>query len=339
MNIDQRIKAFASLGDFLRNIPEDEFQSITANIRNENPWFTPGSVTRALSAIGENLTEYSLKNWLKNYDFSIARNAKIALVLAGNIPAVGFHDIMCVLLSGNTAVVKLSSKDRFLVKYLLDRLCEIAPPLADRIVINENQLKDFDAVIATGSDNTSRYFEYYFGKYPHIIRKNRTSVAILSGDESTEELKALGEDVFSYFGLGCRNVSKLFVPEHYNFNKLFESWEPFKAVIDHHKYCNNYDYQKSILLVNREKFLDNGFVILQPSERIVSPISVVYHETYRDADHLSGILKAIESKVQTVVGNGPLARVGFGDAQCPAVSDYADNVDTMKFLEGLNKTG
>ena len=339
MHIDQRIKAFASLGNFLRNIAAEEFQSITVNVRNENPWFTESSVGMALSAIGENLTEYSLKNWLKNYDFSITRDAKVALVLAGNIPAVAFHDIMCVLLSGNTAVIKLSSKDRFLIKYILDKLCGFEPELARQIIINEDQLKGFDAVIATGSDNTSRYFEYYFGKYPHIIRKNRTSVAVLSGSETGDELNALGKDVFAYFGLGCRNVSKLFVPEGYVFNTLFESWEPFKEIINHHKYCNNYDYQKSILLVNREKFLDNGFVILQPSERIVSPISVVYHEAYRDLDHLGQLLEGIGDKVQTIVGNGPLTRVRFGDAQCPAVSDYADNVDTLRFLESLNKTG
>ena len=336
MNIEERIKAFASLGEFLRTIPEDQFQSITADIRNENPWFTPPSVAMSLSSIGENLTEYSLKKWLKNYDFSITGKRKIALVLAGNIPAVGFHDLMCVLLSGHIAVIKYSSKDRYLIRFILDKLREISPPLGDQIIINEELLKDFDAVIATGSDNTSRYFEYYFSKYPHIIRKNRSSVAILHGGESDDALNQLGKDVFTYFGLGCRNVSKIFVPENYQFDKLFTSWETFKEIVNHHKYCNNYDYQKSILLINRENFLDNGFVILQPSDKIVSPISVVYHESYRDMDHLQTLLEGIKDKTQTIVGDSSLARVKFGEAQCPALSDYADNVDTLKFLEELN---
>lgn len=339
MNIEERIKAFASLGEFLRTIKEEELQSITAAIANENPWFTAASVAMSLSTIGENLTEYSLKNWLKNYDFSTPRPRKVALILAGNIPAVGFHDIMSVLLSGHIAVIKYSSKDRYLTQFLLDKLRELAPSLGQQIIVSEELLKDFDAVIATGSDNTSRYFEYYFSKYPHIIRKNRTSVALLHGGESDDELTQLGKDVFSYFGLGCRNVSKIFVPENYQFDKLFRSWEPFKEIVNHHKYCNNYDYQKSILLINREPFLDNGFVILQPSERIVSPISVVYHESYRDMDNLRTILDAIKEKIQTIVGDAPLARVKFGDAQCPALSDYADNVDTLRFLEQLNTTG
>ena len=205
--------------------------------------------------------------------------------MAGNIPAVGFHDVLCVLLNGDSALIKLSSKDTVLLKFLLEKLIEINPGFSSKIQYAE-RLKSFDAVIATGSDNTSRYFEYYFGKYPHIIRKNRTSVAILDGTENEKDLTQLGTDVFSYFGLGCRNVSKLFVPSGYNFGPLFRSWELFKEIEHHHKYHNNYHYQKSIFLVSVIPHLDNGFVLLQESERLVSPIAVVYYEYYTKPDEL-----------------------------------------------------
>jgi hypothetical protein len=333
MNIDQRIKSFASLGTYLRNMPAHDLQTLTDSTRNQNPWFTPSSVQRSLGAIGEILTEDSLTNWLKNYEFSTTP-AKVALVLAGNIPAVGFHDLLCVLISGNNAVVKLSSKDQILIEFLLEKLYDLEPAFRDKVEIVD-RLVVFDAVIATGSDNTSRYFEYYFGKYPHIIRKNRSSVAILTSTETTEELSDLSDDVFSYFGLGCRNVSKIFIPEDFSFDRLFKSWDRFSEIIHHHKYCNNYDYQKSILLVNREKFLDNGFVILQQSDKIVSPISVVYYEFYKNNEELKSRLDGVREKIQVIVGKHPYAKIPFGKAQCPSVNDYADNVDTMHFLTGL----
>jgi hypothetical protein len=205
---------------------------------------------------------------------------------------------------------------------------------ADRIIVAE-QLKNFDAVIATGSDNTSRYFEYYFGKYPHIIRKNRTSVGILEGDEDSESLLALGFDVFSYFGLGCRNVSKVFVPQDFGFDQLFPAWEKYQGIIHHHKYCNNYDYQKSILLVNQQPFLDNGFVLVQESDRLVSPISVLFYERYSDMSQLRERLAAASDKIQVVEGNHAVCDVGFGRSQQPQLGDYADKVDTMQFLSNL----
>jgi hypothetical protein len=333
MNITQRIKAFASLGSFLKNISQEELQTLTLDTRNQNPWFTPGSVELALNSISALLDEDSLKNWVKNYNFS-TDSKKVALVLAGNIPLVGFHDLLSVLIAGHYAQLKMSSKDQHLMKFMIDKLIDIEPEFSERISIEE-RLKNFDAVIATGSDNTSRYFEYYFGKYPHIIRKNRTSVAVLNGDENDNQLKALGRDVFTYFGLGCRNVSKLFVPENYSFNKLFTCWDIYSDIINHHKYCNNYDYQKSILLVNQQPFLDNGFVILQQSERIVSPISVVYYEFYRDLNDLKSKLEQVAEKIQVTIGKSPLATVDFGRAQQPGLADYADNLDTLKFLSGL----
>jgi hypothetical protein len=333
MNIDQRLKAFATLGDYIKNIGQEEMQTLTWETRNQNPWFTPASVEMALSAIGELLDEDSLKKWVKNYDLSSA-SKRVALVLAGNIPMVGFHDLLSVLMSGHSALLKLSSKDQFLITSLINKLTEIEPAFSNKIELVE-RLKDFDAVIATGSDNSARYFEYYFAKYPHIIRKNRTSVGIITGKETEADLRALGKDVFSYFGLGCRNVSKLFVPDYYKFDRLFESWEVYADIINHHKYCNNYDYQKSILLVNRQDFLDNGFVIIQHSDKIVSPISVVYYDYYEDEIHLQERLNEIKDKTQVVVGGSPFAQVAFGNAQCPGLNDYADKIDTMKFLAEL----
>lgn len=230
-------------------------------------------------------------------------------------------------------MIKLSSKDSFLMRYIVDELVKLEPEFKSRIEIAE-RLKDFDAVIATGSDNTSRYFEFYFGKYPHIIRKNRTSAAVLTGNESDQDLLLLGKDVFSYFGLGCRNVSKLFVPDGYPLERVLDNWKGYENIIHHHKYCNNYDYQKSILLVNRQPFLDSGFVILQESDRMVSPISVVFYEYYNDESAIQERLNELSDKIQVVVGR-PAAYKPFGEAQYPRIDDYADNVDTMEFLCSL----
>lgn len=256
-------------------------------------------------------------------------------MLAGNIPLVGFHDLLSVLISGHHVQLKLSSKDSKLIQYLIKHLIWLEPAFEKIIKIKENKLENFDAVIATGSDNSARYFEYYFGKYPNIIRKNRSSCVILNGNESEEEMEALGEDIFSYFGLGCRNVSKAFVPKGYDLAKILSRWESYKEIIHHHKYCNNYDYQKSILLVNLIPFLDNGFILLQENEKLVSPISVLFYEYYTDQEDLEIKLNINKEKIQCIVGSNSLATVPFGGAQYPEVWDYADNVDTLTFLEKL----
>jgi len=327
----QRINAFASLGQWLENLSPDEWQFISDRTRAENPWFTEQNVRSAVTGIIAFLKPDVLSHWASRYP--VPHHAwRVGIVMAGNIPMVGFHDLLAVIVSGHSAYIKLSSKDQFLIRYVTSKLIEFDPALQEHIVFVE-QLKNFDAVIATGSDNSSRYFEYYFGKYPSIIRKNRTSVAVLSGDETTDDLKRLAEDVFLYFGLGCRNVSKLFVPRGYALAKVLDAWEGFHDIIHHHKYCNNYDYQKSILLVNSMPFLDNGFVMLQESERLVSPISVIFYEFYDDAAQLNQRLTALEDKIQCIVGHAQHpARVQFGYAQHPAIDDYADRVDTMKFL-------
>jgi hypothetical protein len=228
------------------------------------------------------LNKADLEKWLKKYNIVQAGNKKVGLVLAGNIPLVGFHDVLCVLATGNHALIKVSSQDARLIKYVLNKLVEIDNSYTDKFSFVE-RLENFDAIIATGSNNTSRYFEYYFGKVPNIIRKNRNSIALLTGNESAEQLSALGHDIFDYYGLGCRNVSKLLVPEGYNFNFFFESIEHFAPIINHHKYNNNYDYNKSIYLVNRDEHLDNGFLLLKQDTRLTSPLACLYYEIYASA--------------------------------------------------------
>lgn len=335
MRIEERVKAIVQLGEYIKTLPEETFKTLAERIRVENPWFTEESLRMAVSGLGLFLDEKKLKSWLSGYTLVDDKPPKkIALILAGNIPMVGFHDLLCVLIHGDIALVKLSSKDSVSMKWITGKLVEIDNRFADKIIFAD-QLKSFDAVIATGSDNSARYFDYYFGKYPHIIRKNRTSVAILDGTESEREMKSLGTDVFSYFGLGCRNVSKLFVPSGYKFDALLKSWEPFKDIIHHHKYCNNYDYQKSVLLVTQTPFLDNGFIMIQESERLVSPISVLYFEYYSSGEALQEKINKVSDKLQCIVGKAAPATVNFGETQYPALGDFADQVDTMKFLESL----
>jgi hypothetical protein len=291
----------------------------------------------AVRAIAAMLNKRDLEKWLQNESGNAELKMRsIGLILAGNIPIVGFHDILCVLASGHKALIKLSSQDQKFIPYILEKLIEIEPAF-ERQISFIDRLKDFDAVIATGSNNTSRYFDYYFSKVPHIIRKNRNSVAVLNGQESREDLKALGHDIFDYFGLGCRNVSKLYVPKDYVFEEFFESIEEFKSVADHHKYNNNYDYNKSIFLVNLDKHLDNGFILLKEDSRFVSPLAVLYYEEYHNIEQLGSELIKNEDLIQCIVSNSklPLSTVPFGQSQCPGLFDYADGVDTMKFLREL----
>jgi hypothetical protein len=335
MNLQDRILAFEKLGKYLHAIDEVTLEEIIQRARNENSWFTPESIKLSLQGVARFLGAESLQKWISAYNLDPKRAKKVAVVMAGNIPLVGFHDFLSVLMSGHSIMIKPSSKDTFLLKWVSDKLVEFEPRFLERITYSE-QLRNFDAVIATGSDNSSRYFEYYFGKYAHIIRKNRTSCAILSGFESDDELQKLGLDVFNYFGLGCRNVSKIYIPREYELEKLLKNWERYAGIINHHKYNNNYDYQKSILLVNRVHFYDTGFVLLQQNERLVSPIAVVYYEYYDDYNSLKKKITDTSDKIQCIVGNMKPATVVFGQAQSPEVWDYADQVDTLKFLEGLN---
>jgi hypothetical protein len=258
----------------------------------------------------------------------------VAVVMAGNIPAVGFHDLLCVLISGNRLMARLSSNDKQLLPAICDMLVGIEPGFADRFSFTEEQISGFDAVIATGSNNTARYFNYYFGKYPHIIRKNRNGVAVLTGNETEKELKALGEDIFTYFGLGCRNVSKLFIPDGYDVKILLDALQVFEKAGDHHKYHNNYDYNKSIYLVNGDDHFDNGFLLLKEDASIASPVSVVYFERYSAIGKLNDLINGNLEDIQCVVSTDRKIHGAIppGTTQHPKLWDYADGVDTMKFL-------
>ncbi|HEY2580587.1 MAG TPA: acyl-CoA reductase, partial [Mucilaginibacter sp.] len=260
-NRTQLINLFSELGAQLAQ-PNEPLLAVINDERQYNAWFTTESVLQAVTAIGKMLNKDDLTAWLANYDLENEPSKKVGLILAGNLPMVGFHDVLCVLITGNHALIKASSQDARLIKYVLQMLVDIESGFADQFSFVE-RLENFDAVIATGSNNSSRYFEYYFGKVPHIIRKNRNSLALLTGDETADQLYALGYDIFDYYGLGCRNVSKLMVPKGYNFNFFFESIEAFNPIINHHKYNNNYGYNKSIYLVNSYKHFDNGFLLLK----------------------------------------------------------------------------
>ena len=354
MTILQRIEAFEILGKFLvqfnterKDEPSlteinakffDDFQKLIQQVHIYNPWFAEQFVLKSIKAVSLNLSKKNIEKWLKKY--GILNNSghellkKTGVVLAGNIPLVGFHDFLSVLITGNIFLGKLSSKDDKLLPFIKTVLVEINDEFEDRIIFTDENLKGFDAIIATGSNNSARYFEYYFNNYPHIIRKNRNAVAVLTGDETGAELRAIGEDIFDYFGLGCRNVSKLLVPENYNFDKFFKSIEPYSYLYNHHKYANNYDYNRSVYLLNRTPHLDNGFLLLKEDEGISSPIGVVYFQLYKDLSQVNEYLKLNQDHIQCVVSKNKDIKGAIkpGTSQKPELWDYADGIDTIKFL-------
>jgi hypothetical protein len=338
MTLEERIQAFATLGKVIRELPEEDFEKLAWKIENNNNWFTQDQTRAAFVALADFLHEDKLIEWLAPYHIQTPIKPKtIGIMMAGNIPAVGFHDLLAVLISGNYATVKLSSGDAVSIRWIVEKLTEIEPRFRGSVIFEE-MLKGKDAYIATGSDNSARYFEYYFGKYPHIIRKNRTSIAVLTGDESNEELLELGRDIFQYFGLGCRNVSKVYIKEEKSLIDLLDSISGSHFMTSHHKYLNNYDYNKSIYLVNKEPHLDNGFLLLKESEELVSPIGVLYYEYYHDLSDLESKLNKIQDKIQCTVSKNAWfpGSLKFGEAQCPNLTDYADGVDTIAFLQQLN---
>ncbi|MFT4033529.1 MAG: acyl-CoA reductase [Siphonobacter sp.] len=330
MLISEKINAFSKLGTWLK---ENDLEEWAQAAQRKNGWFTKENVLTSLQKLADTyLSKPLLENWVALYPMpGTQETRKVGLVLAGNIPAVGFHDILCVLMAGHQAYIKPSSQDEILISGLLQKLVEIEPALEEVIVFTE-RMNDVDAVIATGSDNSARHFEYYFAKKPHLIRKNRTSVAVLTGQETPEELLALGKDVLTYYGLGCRNVSKLYVPTGYDFTVFFETIAPLDTITCNHKFLHNYDYNKSIYLVNRTPFLDNGFLMITESEALVSPISVLFFEYYNSPGQLTERLQQQANKLQCIVGNAEPAHIGFGQTQSPQLWDYADQVDTMQFL-------
>lgn len=335
--LSDRIEAFSALGLLLSSLEPDEKFELFRRANNQNSWFTESSMDSALHGLARLLEGEKLTIWLSSYQFpEIDQPKKVGILMAGNIPGVGFHDLMCVLISGHIAVAKLSSADSYFSSWLIQKLIEVEPRFQNYIQIEE-MLKGMDAYIATGSDNSARYFNYYFGKYPSIIRSNRTSVAVLTGDESEEDLDKLGKDIFLYFGLGCRNVSKIFVKNVHQLQHFLDVMEKFKDVALNHKYLNNYEYIKSIYLVNSEPHLDNGFLILRESKELVSPIGVLFYEIYENQEELLSLLNSQEAKIQCVVGDQVVipGATPYGEAQYPQPWEYADKVDTMRFLLGL----
>lgn len=350
MTIEKRIEVFTQLGRFLnlfakaRNgipdvAPEEEklHRSLWEKIENakhHNGWFTEENVLFSFQQWANVLSKENLTRWVSQYDIPSSQNPKtVAIIMAGNIPLVGFHDFLSVLISGNKVLVKQSSNDNLFLPILVDFLILKAAGFEELIEFTDGKLENFDAVIATGSNNTARYFEYYFSQKPHIIRKNRVSTAVLNGSETEEELKLLGKDIFRYFGLGCRNVSKLYVPENYDFDQFFKSIFDWKDLINHSKYANNYDYNKAVYLMSDFKILDNGFVLLKEDESLHSPIGVIFYEYYSDKDKLKSQIEARSDQLQCVVSKGFVENsIPFGKTQQPKLWDYADGVDVMEFL-------
>ncbi len=338
------LDAFHKLGAFLTEFCEDDkptdsqwterLKETITKAGQQNSWFTQENVHYALGQWGALLQKEKLAKWLEGYGHNTPKQAKtIAIIMAGNIPLVGFHDFLCVLLTGNSVLSKLSSNDRYLLPFLSEFLVAQAPGLENRIRFTEEKLTDFDAVIATGSTNTGRYFDYYFKKYPSIIRKNRNSVAVLTGSESEVELAALGEDIFRYFGMGCRSVSKIMVPQKYDFTSFFEAIYPYNEVINNHKYANNYDYNKAVFLMSQFKMLDNNFLLIKEDNGFGSPIGTLYYEYYKDITSLNTYLEASKEHLQCVVAKADIPNaLPFGSTQLPQLNDYADGVDTLKFL-------
>jgi acyl-CoA reductase LuxC len=352
MNLIQKKAAFIALGQFLgqfsldnskkkegilhNDLFFDRFMDLIELSQSHNGWFTPEQVHFAINSWAEALTEDNLSQWLSKYDFSNVQQKTVGLILAGNIPLVGFHDFLSVLISGHKVLVKTSSNDQKLLPFLAEYLIAVEPKMAGYIAFIEGKLEGFDAVIATGSNNTARYFEYYFKDKPSIIRKNRNSVAVLNGKESKEDLVGLGEDIFRYFGLGCRNVSKLFVPKDYDFKVFFEAIYEYRDVIYYEKYANNYDYNKAVFLMSQFQLLDNEFLTIKEDISYASPISSVFYEFYDDLEVVKQRLKNDEEQLQCIVSNSLTDNsISFGQTQKPKLWDYADNVDTLEFLNKI----
>lgn len=346
--MQQRIDAFIKLGEFLSQFSVSGIkkkENITFNdlffegfkhqvkiAEENNSWFTKDNILFSLGSWSKTLTKQNISAWTQN--IKINKNTKtVAIIMAGNIPLVGFHDFLSVLISGHAVLVKQSSNDKNLLPYIAKYLEYVAPIFKEKITFTEEKLTNFDAVIATGSNNTARYFEHYFKGKPSIIRKNRNSVAILTGQESDEEITNLSDDIFQYFGLGCRSVSKLYVPEGYNFDAFFNGMFNKREIINNAKYANNYDYNKAVYLMSEFDLLENGFLMIKEDESYASPIATIFYEYYTDINTLKGKLNADSEKIQCVVSNNfTNTEIKFGDTQNPQLWEYADGVNTLNFL-------
>jgi hypothetical protein len=348
MNLTERVSAFVKLGAefnaLLSGRPTTQagkkLLDLLPDFYHRNGWYAEENIRHRLKTLADGLEKNVLEKWLAAYSIPEITNAKkVGVILAGNIPLVGFDDFRCVLLSGNKCCGKLPSDDKFLLPLVAEMLLEIEPRFAEQVEFTEAQLRGMDAIIATGSNNSSRYFEHYFSKYPNIIRGNRNGVAVITGNETKEELEAFGEDIFRYFGLGCRNVTKLFVPENYNFNSFFEAiYNWGQKMLANNKYMNNYEYHKTLYLLSSIPLLDNNFLLLKEDAGISSPPGVVFYEKYNSLEELSEKLENESKRIQCVISSpGTLdGSIPFGHSQLTGPSDYADGVDVMKFLGNLS---
>ena len=346
MNLNNRITLFVKLGRFFSDYINNNLESLEKNkfdkAINEsilhNSFFSKKNILKSLLSWSNVLTKKSIDDFLSNYLIkNKKREKKIAIIMAGNIPLVGFHDFFCVIISGNFAVIKLSSKDSHLFKFILSFLVKENPDFSTKFDVVENKLQIFDAVIATGNNISANQFELYFKKYPKIIRKNRHSIAILNGNETKKEIELLANDIFYYYGLGCRNVSKIFIPNNYNLDILFKSFVLWNEVINKNSYSNNYNYYRAIYLLNKEVFFDNGFVLLKESEKIGSPVGTIYFEYYKSDNQIKEMIKKNNEKIQCIVSNNNYPKtIKFGETQMPNLNDFADDIDTFNFLLKLN---
>ena len=341
MTLKQRIDAFAQVGHFIqRHYHGTRIESerplhegldkVIEIAETYNNWFIPKFVNDAIQGIGLWLNTAELSAFTKNLREIQPR--MVALVCAGNLPLVCFHDLLCILISGHKVLIKLSGDDKVLPPFFLKLLCHFEPAFEQQIFFADGKLGSFDAVIATGSNNTAGHLRHYFGKYPHIIRQSRGSLAILDGSESDEELRLLGRDIFQYFGLGCRNVSKLMVPKNYSFNRFFESIVDYGFVVNNKKYGNNYDYHRAIYLLESIPFLDNNFLMIREQTALLSPVAVLHYQFYDSPAEIEQYLREQSENIQCVVGKG---HVPYGYSQSPVISDFADKVDTLDFLVNL----
>jgi len=353
MLLNDRINAFTELGSFLNQFKNTDYERVSSIKLNDdffdemtkritqavhyNGWFTKENVHFALQEWSNALTQEKLTRWTASYNLEKITAKTIGVIMAGNIPLVGFHDFLSVLISGHKIAIKQSSDDNQLLPLIASYLMAIEPRFKNHITFTTSSFKSFDAIIATGSDNTARYFEYYFSKVPHIIRKNRNSIAVLTGNETTEQLAALGEDIFRYYGLGCRNVSKILIPTDYNFDMFFKAIYNYNTIINGAKYANNYDYNKAVYLMSNFKLLENGFLMLKEDQSYSSPIATLFYETYDSTEKLVEKIEQDKEKIQCIVADNSMQNtIDFGQTQHPGLSDYADGIDIIEFLTKIN---
>ena len=342
--LDQRIDTLNQLGKLFKDVCDNNKDSIyhiwinkfhdeISSAFQHNKWFTKEFVLLSLNNWSIELTENNLKKWIKKYRTKDCSEKTIAIIMAGNLPLVGFHDFICAFTLNYNCLIKLSSDDKILIPIIIEFIQSLLPDFENKIKLVQKPLKNFDGVIATGNNTSFKHFEFYFKKYPKLLRKSRHSIAILDGNESKNDLKNLGKDIFNFFGMGCRSVSKIFIPYNYNFDLLFNALYEHRGVINHNKYANNYDYNKAVYLMSEQKFVENGFLIIKEDNKLGSPIACLFYEKYKSISDLEKKTINIKDSLQCVVSNLKISNaIAFGSCQNPRIEDYADNIDTLKFL-------